>query len=373
MKSFRRRPLADVLDATQVRSIGDSHCLVIGGAGNLGGHLVRLLLETGAKSVASFDILPYSGLNAEKVESFTGDITDYEAVLNSLDNVDTVFHTASIIDIRPQPSLRMHAVNVDGTFNVIRACKAAMGVRTLIYTSSLEVVSGTMADGTVAKLDGVDESVPIPASHNLPYAATKAEAERLILAANSTELRTCSVRPGYIVGPGSIGMRMEMARAKQRSDRYVSARVPAKISSVHPRNAALAHLLAAEQIEHPSVNGCCFFIKDFDANVVEMALDAFSRTPIQPLMLPLQLAYSLAWMLDRCDRLVHWWAGLWGREHTTTSDEVLDIKAVNMAYIDIIVSAERSQQILGYAPLVSKDECFEEARKWCEGAYAGLE
>ena len=48
MKSFRRRPLADVLDATQVRSIGDSHCLVIGGAGNLGGHLVRLLLETGA-------------------------------------------------------------------------------------------------------------------------------------------------------------------------------------------------------------------------------------------------------------------------------------------------------------------------------------
>ena len=68
-----------------------------------------------------------------------------------------------------------------------------------------------------------------------------------------------------------------------------------------------------------------------------------------------------------------WWAGLWGREHTSTSDEVLDIKAVNMAYIDIIVSAERSQQILGYAPLVSKDECFEEARKWCEGAYAGLE
>ena len=52
-------------------------------------------------------------------------------------------------------------------------------------------------------------------------------------------------------------MRMEMARAKQRSDRYVSARVPAKISSVHPRNAALAHLLArrAAQRRHLLAEG----------------------------------------------------------------------------------------------------------------------
>ena len=100
-------------------------------------------------------------------------------------------------------------------------------------------------------------------------------------------------------------MRVEMLKAKQRADRYVTALVPATISTTHPRNAALAHLLAADQIDRDDVGGASFFVRDFEANVVEMALDAFSATPIKPTLLPLPLAYALAYLLDLIYRLLH--------------------------------------------------------------------
>lgn len=354
-------------------TVSSSRCLVIGGGGNLGSHIVRLLIERGALSVDSFDVRPYEGADASKVLSIVGDITDYESVLHAMKKgeYEVVFHTASIIDIRPSPSLRMQRVNVDGTYNIVAACKAA-NVSSLVYTSSLEVVAGVMEDGVARKLNDVDENLQMPARHQLPYGATKAMAERIVLAAHSPSLRTCAMRIGYIGGAGAIGLRMEMIRAHQRADRYVTARVPATLSTVHPRNAAHAHLLAVEKIHDDDVGGQPFFIKDFEANVVEMALDAFQNTRIKPTLLPLPLAYSIAYLLHLLDLLLHAWAGLWGRTHDTSA-EVLDIRAVNMAYIDIIVSAERARSVLGYQPLVTRADTFKEARVWAEAFYKGLD
>jgi nucleoside-diphosphate-sugar epimerase len=207
--------------------------LVIGGAGNLGRRIIACLLERGASCVGSFDLVAYAGDGADRVVSACGDITDADALARAMVGVKTVYHTASIIDIRPVPSLRMHHVNVTGTECVIEACKAA-GVGALLYTSSLEVVSGCNEKGVTRKLDGVDESVPVPAKHHLPYANTKAYAERLVLAADSTDLRTCSIRPGYIMGAECIGLKMEMLHAAARHDHYVTAKIPGKSAALDP-------------------------------------------------------------------------------------------------------------------------------------------
>jgi hypothetical protein len=61
---------------------------------------------------------------------------------------------------------------------------------------------------------------------------------------------------------------MEMLKAAQRQGYYVTAEVPAKISTVHPKNCAEAHLLAAEKIGDSNVGGKTFFVRDFEANVV---------------------------------------------------------------------------------------------------------
>ena len=195
--------------------------LVIGGAGNLGGAIVQMLLERGA-TVSSFDLAPHPDV---AVTSHVGSISDCAALDRALRDVAVVFHTASVIDIKPIPSPRMHAVNVDGTYNVITCCKRA-GVQRLIYTSSLEVVSGGDVDGKPLRARGVDESAPMPVTHLLPYAATKAAAERLVLVANSAQLHTSAVRPGFIMGASSIGLRLELIRAHARRGHYSARSVP---------------------------------------------------------------------------------------------------------------------------------------------------
>ena len=112
--------------------------LVTGGSGFLGRHLLQTLIGLG-HSVRCFDILPAN--HDARVIFFQGDISseeDQELLEEACQDVDTVFHTASLTD----PLATFDAiwrVNVLGTKNVLRAAKAT-GVRNLIYTSTTAVI-----------------------------------------------------------------------------------------------------------------------------------------------------------------------------------------------------------------------------------------
>ena len=107
---------------------------------------------------------------------------------------DVVFHVAAKAGI--WGSYReYYRANVAGTENVIAACRRTRH-RRLVYTSSPSVVF----DGR--DVEGGDESLPYPDHYEAHYPQTKAEAERLVLAANSAELATVSLRPHLIWGPG---------------------------------------------------------------------------------------------------------------------------------------------------------------------------
>ena len=100
-----------------------------------------------------------------------------------------------------------------------------------------------------------------------------------------------------------------------------------------------------------------------------MALEAFQGTPIKPLLLPLTFAYFMAWILDRLERWLIWLYALFGATRVT-SEEVIDITAVNMAYINIVVSDKRARDVLGYNPVLDRATCMQEAARWCESFYA---
>jgi nucleoside-diphosphate-sugar epimerase len=144
--------------------------VVTGGAGFIGSALVRSLLARGDGQVSVIDnLLTGYQANLEEVRSLIewndSDIRDASAVISAVRGADVVFHLAAIPSVPrsikdPVPS---HEVNVDGTFNVLRACVEAK-VRRVVYAAS------SSAYGDTDVLPKLETMLPRPKS---PYAVQK--------------------------------------------------------------------------------------------------------------------------------------------------------------------------------------------------------
>ncbi len=190
---YLAEPESDAVRATA--ALG--HCLVTGAAGFLGMHLVAELLRRGLR-VRGFDLAP-PPLRHAHYEHIEGDVRSLEALRKACIGVDTVFHTAAVLDFaRFAPAARRelsYAVNVRGVENLVRAAREAGALR-LVHTSSNNVTF----DAPV--IDG-DESTPYAARTRDLYTETKILGEQVALAASGHGgLLTCAIRPGGIYGPG---------------------------------------------------------------------------------------------------------------------------------------------------------------------------
>jgi nucleoside-diphosphate-sugar epimerase len=176
-----------------------SRFLVTGGAGFIGSALVRGLLAHGANRVVVVDnLLTGHERNLEGVGGAVDlhqiDIREYEALRKAMEDVDVVFHEAAIPSVprsinEPGPS---HEVNIDGTFNVLRAAKEAC-VRRVIYAAS------SSAYGDTEVLPKVETMSPSPKS---PYAAQKLMGEHYMSVwASCYGLETVSLRYFNVYGP----------------------------------------------------------------------------------------------------------------------------------------------------------------------------
>ena len=165
--------------------------LVTGGGGFVGRAVVERLLARGHR-VRCFARSAYPELAVRGVEVVRGDLSDARAAAAACAGCDAVVHAAALIPGAAEPAHRFRAVNVGGTEAVIAGCRAH-GVPRLVYTSSPSVVFGGH------DLCGVDETAPYPHRYDSPYARTKAEAERAVLAANGGGLATTAVRPHLVM------------------------------------------------------------------------------------------------------------------------------------------------------------------------------
>jgi len=148
-----------------------TRCVVTGGAGFIGSTLVRALLAAeGSNQVCVLDcLLTGKEENLAEVRSridfVRADIRDFDSVARAVSGAGIVFHLAAIPSVprsihEPVPS---HEINIDGTFNLFRACAEAK-VRRVVYAAS------SSAYGDTAVLPKVESMLPRPKS---PYAAQK--------------------------------------------------------------------------------------------------------------------------------------------------------------------------------------------------------
>jgi UDP-glucose 4-epimerase len=152
--------------------------LVTGGAGFIGKHLVRSLLEKGY-AVTIFDNFSNStkdstlSLVEMGIKIIEGDITKYLEITNAVKDHEIVIHLAAKISVSESISspLETYGVNVNGTRNVLTACKKN-NIKKLIVASSAAVYG----EGTPnVKLTENLETNPIS-----PYGESKVEMEQEI-------------------------------------------------------------------------------------------------------------------------------------------------------------------------------------------------
>jgi UDP-glucose 4-epimerase len=176
-----------------------SKYVVTGGAGFIGSAIVRGLLREGGRRVVVLDnLLTGHEENLDEVRSAIelerADIRRYEEIAPILKGADVVFHEAAIPSVPrsiddPQPS---HEVNIDGTFNVLRAASAG-GVRRVVYAAS------SSAYGDTEVLPKIETMQPWPKS---PYALQKLVGEYYArIFAETFGIETVSLRYFNVYGP----------------------------------------------------------------------------------------------------------------------------------------------------------------------------
>ncbi len=171
--------------------------LVTGGTGFTGKALVRRMLDRGHTVVALDHQEGYKSqeLRDWGVELVIGTVTDKETVRRCMRGVEVVHHVAAAFRELSVPRRHYRDVNVEGTSIVLDAALAE-GVRKFVYCSTCGV-HGNVDDPPAG------EDAPIqPADY---YQQTKYEAEPLVSAYLAKGLKTTTLRPAAIYGPGDPG------------------------------------------------------------------------------------------------------------------------------------------------------------------------
>jgi UDP-glucose 4-epimerase len=175
-----------------------SKCLVTGGAGFIGSHIVRALLERG-RQVRVLDNLS-TGKRANlaeiagQIELLEGDICDVPTVERAMRDVDVVFHLAARASVprsveHPRPA---NEINVTGTLNLLIAARDA-GARRFVYSAS------SSAYGDTPTMPKIETMRPAPLS---PYAVSKLAAEHYCACwSHVYGLQTACLRYFNVFGP----------------------------------------------------------------------------------------------------------------------------------------------------------------------------
>ncbi|AFC99389.1 putative UDP-glucose 4-epimerase [Methanocella conradii HZ254] len=181
-------------------------CLVTGGAGFIGSHISRRLVELGHEVICldNFDDYYDNRLKEDNIRPLLacsnyrlvrGSILDEKILEECIKDIDFIFHNAARPGIRESIKNPMltHEVNTTGTLRVLEAALAA-NVKKVIYASSSSVY------GNVDQFPLKETSPTRPIS---PYGASKLCAENYCeIYREVYGLKTISLRYFTVFGPG---------------------------------------------------------------------------------------------------------------------------------------------------------------------------
>lgn len=321
---------------------------VTGGSGFIGGRLIQRLIADG------FDVraLTRSAAAQRRVAALgatpvPGDLDDVSALRSGAGDSELAFHCAALTTRGGRRS-DFWRVNVDGTEHVLDALRDSP-VRRLVHV-------GTEAALLAGRpLVHVDETAPLRPDSRAPYAASKAVAEKAVLAANSARLETLVLRPRFVWGAGDATVLPELVHAV-RSRRFAWIGGGAHRTDVTHVDNAVHGLMLAAQRGRP---GQAYFVTDGEPVVF--------RDFISDLLLTQGVAPPRRSLPAGPARLLTGAGETGWRLARLPGTPPLDYMSLWLSSLECTLDITKARTELGYAPVRSRVEGMAELR----GEHAG--
>ncbi len=229
---------------------------VFGGSGFLGNRIVRQLVELNCGKIKCFNRSAAPALEKLGVEIIRGDIREPGAVNDACKDSTSVIHSSAKAGVWGNWK-EYYGINVQGTMNVLAACKYNE-IHHLVYTSSPSVAYPPTRD-----IENLDESAPYPDSYSAYYPATKAIAEKNVLGSPCRELSAVVLRPHLLWGPGDPHLLPRIVRRAAAGKLVRIGDGHNLVDLTYVDNAALAHIKALEYLKNcAQTRRKVFFISD---------------------------------------------------------------------------------------------------------------
>jgi len=181
-------------------------CLVTGGAGFIGSHIIDQLLKHGYETVCLDNFDPTYDINSKKrniapflenknFELVKGDIRDRELLKKTIIDIEYIFHEAALVSVveSMKDPVKTIEINTIGTLNVLEAAISGNAKKAIIASSAAVY-------GDAPELPKKESMKPVPKS---PYAISKLDCEyaaRIYFEEHG--LKTTCLRYFNVYGPG---------------------------------------------------------------------------------------------------------------------------------------------------------------------------
>jgi nucleoside-diphosphate-sugar epimerase len=318
--------------------------LVTGGGGFLGTAIIQELLKNPTYILTNFSRHSYAHLEELGVPTLRGDLRKKDDVERVLDQgFDAIFHVAALAGVWGSYQ-DFYDINFLGTRHLVEGA-LSRGIQRFIYTSTPSVVFNQQ------DLLDANEDLPYATKFLNPYAETKTLAEKFVLESNnSSNFCSCAIRPHLIWGPGDPHIFPRLFQKGKEGRLKIVGDGQNLVDIIYVENAALAHVLAFENLcPDSSLCGQAYFVgQERPVKLWDFINQVLHEAKIAPVSdsISVESAYRLGWFLEKTYKLL----GIKKPDPPMTRFVALNLGKSHY------FSHEKARRHFGYRPRVSIEE-----------------